>query len=60
MGLCNRLNLEVVAEEIETSDAAKFLRNTGCHVLQRFYYSNAISADDFLDYALGQAWTKLG
>ena len=41
------LNLSVVAEGVETAEQAEFCRVHGCDVLQGYYFSRPISAEDF-------------
>ena len=60
IGLCDRLKLEVVAEGIETRDAVEFLRNAGCDVLQGYLFSHPLAAEQFQDFALGEALRKSG
>ena len=47
IGLSRGLNLEVVAEGAEVSEQVEFLRVHGCHVVQGFYYSKPLPADEF-------------
>lgn len=48
IGLARSLNLEVVAEGVETVDQANFLQNHGCRIAQRFLYGKSVPAPDFL------------
>ncbi len=41
------LNLEVIAEGVETVEQAEFCRAHGCDVLQGYYFSRPIPAEDF-------------
>lgn len=49
VSLCDRLNLEVVAEGVETQKSAEILAELGCDVLQGYYFSRPVSASDFQD-----------
>ncbi|MBN2651228.1 MAG: EAL domain-containing protein [Spirochaetales bacterium] len=42
------LNLEVIAEGVETLEQLKFLSDIGCHSVQGFYYSCPIDASEFV------------
>ena len=60
VGLCDRLNLEVVAEGVETEEAIGILQRLGCDVLQGYVLSRPLSADDFLILTERDAVRKLG
>lgn len=60
VGLCDRLNLEVVAEGVETQKAAEILRELGCDVLQGYYFSRPISACDFQTLTAGAQLQRSG
>lgn len=47
IGLARGLELEVVAEGVETAYQARFLREAGCDIAQGYYYSQPISAVEF-------------
>ncbi|MDR9435388.1 MAG: EAL domain-containing protein [Thiohalophilus sp.] len=47
IGLAQGLELEVVAEGVETAYQEQFLREAGCDIAQGYYYSKPISADEF-------------
>ncbi len=48
--LANHLNLEVVAEGVETKEQVNFLKSHGCSLMQGYYFSEAISEKDFNAY----------
>jgi diguanylate cyclase (GGDEF)-like protein len=50
VALAGALNLQVVAEGVETPAQAKLLRELGCHRLQGFLYARGLIADDFARY----------
>lgn len=45
IGIAKALKLEVVAEGVENREQIAFLRQSGCDVLQGFYYSQPVAAD---------------
>lgn len=47
IGLSHGLNLEVVAEGAENIEHIQFLRNQGCDLVQGFFYSRPLPADEF-------------
>lgn len=47
IGLSRGLNLEVVAEGAEVSAQVEFLRSHGCHLVQGFFYSKPLPAEEF-------------
>ncbi len=44
------LNIDVIAEGVETLDHARLLRNLGCSALQGFAFARPMSACEFEDY----------
>ncbi|MGE4337568.1 MAG: EAL domain-containing protein [Pigmentiphaga sp.] len=50
LGLANALNLEVVAEGVETADQWRILRHEGCPHFQGYHFARPMPPDDF------QAW----
>ncbi len=52
MALSNSLGLQVVAEGVETHQQMEVLYGLGCHLMQGFLFSKAISAADL------EAWVK--
>ncbi|WP_158675326.1 bifunctional diguanylate cyclase/phosphodiesterase [Thiohalobacter thiocyanaticus] len=47
IGLARGLELEVVAEGVETAYQERFLREAGCDIAQGYYYSRPVSAAEF-------------
>ncbi len=41
------LGIEVLAEGVETADQVRQLREDGCSLVQGYYFSRPISAEDF-------------
>jgi diguanylate cyclase (GGDEF)-like protein len=48
IGLGDNLNLDVIAEGVETKDQVEFLLQNGCNKIQGYYYSKPIPADEML------------
>jgi diguanylate cyclase (GGDEF)-like protein/PAS domain S-box-containing protein len=46
MGIAQSLNLDVIAEGVETQEQLDILKSLGCHYLQGYYFSKAVSAED--------------
>ncbi|MGI9325803.1 MAG: EAL domain-containing response regulator [Pseudomonadales bacterium] len=44
------LDLEIVAEGVETSAQAQLCKQVGCHLLQGYLFSKPLPLDDYLDY----------
>lgn len=41
------INLDIIAEGVETKEQAKFLKDNGCNTVQGFLYSKPIPVDEF-------------
>ncbi|WP_169828874.1 bifunctional diguanylate cyclase/phosphodiesterase [Marinobacterium jannaschii] len=52
IALCQSLGLEVLAEGVETAEQLAFLRMQGCHLIQGYYYSKPLEAEEVLPYLL--------
>jgi diguanylate cyclase (GGDEF)-like protein/PAS domain S-box-containing protein len=50
--MAHELNLDVIAEGVETEAQMKFLRSQGCDYGQGFWFSHGLSPEEFFDYAL--------
>ncbi len=49
MLLANRLNLDVIAEGVETKEQVEFLKSIGCSIGQGYFFSKPIDFDTFLN-----------
>lgn len=49
--LSKSLNLNVIAEVVETLEQKEMLEKIGCNIYQGYYYSKPLSFDDFIVYA---------
>jgi sensor c-di-GMP phosphodiesterase-like protein len=51
IAMARALNLEVVAEGVESGDQSWSLRRKGCVLQQGWYFAKAMAAADFIDWA---------
>ncbi len=51
INLAHSLDLQVVAEGVETEEQADFLSRSGCQVMQGYLYSKPVPADEILELA---------
>jgi diguanylate cyclase (GGDEF)-like protein len=49
IGLADALNLEVVAEGVETGEQLRLLQDMGCQNVQGYYFSRALPSDELTD-----------
>jgi len=50
IGIAKSLNLDLIAEGVETKDQLDFLRQEGCQNIQGYYFSKPLNPDDALTY----------
>jgi len=48
--MAHRLRIKVIAEGVETKDQAKLLKHMGCDIIQGYYYSKPLSAEDLMGF----------
>lgn len=48
LNLAKQLNIPVVAEGVETEEQYVYLKNSGCDVIQGYYFSKPVPKDEFL------------
>jgi EAL domain-containing protein (putative c-di-GMP-specific phosphodiesterase class I) len=51
--LAHNLGMEVIAEGVEKLEQVEFLIQNGCRSVQGFYFSKAIDANSFYEFAMG-------
>lgn len=57
MDLSRALELKVVAEGIETSEQARFLKQNDCHTLQGYWLSRPLKADEMTAWLIDRTQT---
>ncbi len=58
IGLAKSLNLDLIAEGVETEAQLDFLRSEGCRLIQGFYFSKPLSVNDTYEYLAKHYHTK--
>ncbi len=53
LGLGKSLDMKLIAEGIEDLNTGHYLRDSGCHLGQGYYYAKPMSAEDFEGYIKG-------
>ena len=53
IAMARKLNIEVVAEGVETFEQAKFLYEAGCETAQGYFYSKPLPIKKFEQYTYG-------
>jgi len=48
--LASQLNLDIVAEGVETEEQAAFLKEKGCHLMQGYLFSEAIPEKEINEF----------
>lgn len=46
IGLANQLNIQLVAEGVETEPQLKFLKDAGCHLMQGYYFKKPMPVNE--------------
>ncbi len=54
------MNIEVVAEGVETMEHARILRDLGCDILQGYAFAKPLSATELERLLVSQTWRKAG
>ena len=52
--LCHSLGIQVLAEGVETEEQLRFLQEHSCNIIQGYYYSKPLPADELLTFALAR------
>jgi diguanylate cyclase (GGDEF)-like protein len=58
IGLGRELNLEVIAEGVETLEQLKFLESVNCDAVQGYYFSKPLPAKDLVGSIVDGKWLK--
>jgi len=56
ISMAQNLNLRVVAEGVETNAQLEFLRRHGCNMVQGYFYSRPLPADEYIAWL--QSWQE--
>ena len=54
VAMANKLDLELLAEGVETKEQAQMLQSMGCDQVQGYYYAKPMPADEFFDLLVMQ------
>ncbi len=55
IALAQNLQLEIIAEGVESKEQVDFLTEAGCYVIQGYYYSKPLSAKDCREYLIAHS-----
>lgn len=58
IGLAKSLNLDLIAEGVETEAQLEFLRSEGCRLIQGFYFSKPLSVNETQEYLTQHYYAK--
>lgn len=47
VGMAHNLNLQIIAEGVENKEQVEFLRSIGCYMVQGYYYSKPLPAEEY-------------
>jgi diguanylate cyclase (GGDEF)-like protein/PAS domain S-box-containing protein len=50
LAMCQSLGLVVIAEGVETPEQLSFMKDNNCQIIQGYYYSKPLPADQFMKY----------
>ena len=50
IGIAKSMNLDLIAEGVESESQLQFLKDEGCRLIQGFYFSKPLSAENARDY----------
>ena len=54
VSLGHSLELDVVAEGVESREQMQLLRFEGCHLMQGYYFAKPMPANEFVTFAVGE------
>lgn len=52
ISMAHNLGFDVIAEGVEAKEQLEYLRKQGCDVVQGYYYSRPLAANDFYEWAM--------
>lgn len=50
INLCSQINVNVVAEGVETEEQLQILHELGCEYFQGYYFSKSLTSENFIDF----------
>lgn len=50
IGMAHEMDIETVAEGVETEEQVRFLKQSGCDYIQGYYYSRPLPEDEFIEF----------
>ncbi|MCW8408614.1 EAL domain-containing protein [Legionella sp. PATHC035] len=50
IALAHRMNIDCLAEGVETLEQIKFLKENGCYIMQGYYFSQPLDVKDFSEF----------
>ena len=56
---CKRLNIETIAEGVETEEVLRVLQHIGCEQVQGFYFSKAVPRIELEKIVIKQPFTSM-
>ena len=59
IAMAQSMNLNLIAEGVETAEHLKYLYEFGCHDYQGYYFSKPLPAEQLGEYIKGRAWNNL-
>ncbi len=59
IALAHSLRMNLIAEGVEQQSELNFMIGNGCHVIQGYFYSKPLPADEFTEWLFDAPWKKV-